>query len=98
MRRSLFSFLAVALALVQMWPAAAQSPAEVAEIVSVQGYYVEPGSEPVSESGLRDLADTMQQRGFNFIPVVLAADPSGGPTHSQPRSSISSQLAQRWLC
>jgi len=78
MRRSLLPLVAVAFALVQMWPAAAQTPSDIAEVVAVQGYYVEPGSESVSETQLRELADTMQERGFNFVAVVLAEDPSGG--------------------
>lgn len=59
-------------------PAIAQTPSDIAEVVAVQGYYVEPGSEPVSEEGLIELAGRMQERGFNFVAVVLAEDPSGG--------------------
>ena len=78
MRRSLLPLLLVAFALVHVWPAAAQTPTDIAEIVAVQGYYVEPGSEPVSETELGQLADLMQERGLNFVAVVLADDPSGG--------------------
>lgn len=59
-------------------PAAAQTPADVAEIVASQGYYVETGAEAVSEAGLIELAGLMQDRGYNFVAVVLADDPAGG--------------------
>ena len=78
MRTTFLSSLLLALVLFAAAPAPAQTPAEIAEIVAVQGYYVEPGSEPVSEAELIELASTMQDRGYNFVPVVLADDPSGG--------------------
>ncbi|MBT8164754.1 MAG: hypothetical protein HKO82_11395 [Acidimicrobiia bacterium] len=78
MRTSFLSVLLMALVLFTAGPALAQTPAEVAEIVAVQGYYVEPGAEPVSEAELIELANTMQDRGYNFVAVVLAEDPSGG--------------------
>jgi hypothetical protein len=74
---SLFALLLLS-ALLVAGPASAQTPAEVAEVVAVQGYYVEPGAEPVSEAKLIELANTMQDRGYNFVAVVLAEDPSGG--------------------
>jgi hypothetical protein len=78
MRASFLSVLLMVLVLFTAGPATAQTPAEVAEIVAVQGYYVEPGSEPVDEAELIELAATMQDRGYNFVPVVLADEPSGG--------------------
>jgi hypothetical protein len=78
MRKSHILLAGLALVLSIAAPAAAQTPVDVAEIVAVQGYYVEPGAEPVSEAGLRELAGRMQSRGYNFIAVVLADDPSGG--------------------
>jgi hypothetical protein len=77
MRTSFFSILLVAFALMGAIPAAAQTPADIAEIVAVQGYYVEVGAEPVNEAELIELAGDMQERGSNFIPVVLAEDPTG---------------------
>lgn len=74
---SLFALLLLS-ALLVAGPASAQTPSEVAEVVAVQGYYVEPGAEPVSEAKLIELANTMQDRGYNFVAVVLAEDPSGG--------------------
>ncbi|NNF88436.1 MAG: hypothetical protein HKM97_07915, partial [Acidimicrobiia bacterium] len=64
MRTSFLSVLLMALVLFTAGPALAQTPAEVAEIVAVQGYYVEPGAEPVSEAELIELANTMQDRGY----------------------------------
>ncbi len=79
MRRALVPFILAILAVAgTAAPAVAQTPAEIAEAVAVQGYYVEPGSEPVSEEGLIELAGLMQDRGYNFVAVVLAEDPSGG--------------------
>ena len=78
MRAFFLSVLLLLLVLLTAGPAAAQTPAEIAEIVAVQGYYVEPGAEPVNEAELIELANTMQNRGYNFVAVVLAEDPSGG--------------------
>ncbi len=78
MRTIFLSILLVLFALLTAGPSVAQTPAEVAEVVAVQGYYVEPGSEPVNEAELIELANTMQDRGYNFVAVVLAEDPSGG--------------------
>ncbi len=78
MRRSFFSVLVIAFALANLLPASAQTPAEVAEVVAAQGYYVEAGSEPVNETDLVELVDMMLDEGRFFAPVVLAEDPSGG--------------------
>ena len=78
MRSSFTTVAALLLAFVVAAPVAAQTPSDVAEIVAVQGYYVEPGAEAVNEQGLVDLAGRMQERGYNFVAVVLAEDPSGG--------------------
>ena len=78
MRTTFLSSLLMALVLLAAGPVIAQTPTEVAEIVAVQGYYVESGAEPVSEAELIELANTMQGRGYNFVAVVLADDPSGG--------------------
>lgn len=78
MRRSLVLAIAAAFALLSLAPALAQTPSDVAEIVAVQGYYVEPGAESVDEEELLELAGVMQDRGLNFVAVVLADDPTGG--------------------
>ena len=78
MRRSSIVAMVLALVLPIAVSAAAQTPADVAEIVAERGYYVAPGAEPVSEAGLAELAQDMQARGFNFVAVVLADDPTGG--------------------
>lgn len=70
--------LVALLAVLSIAPAFGQSPRELAEILASDGYYVEPGSEQVDEQKLRDLIQRMRDRGFNFAPVVLATDPSGG--------------------
>ncbi|NNC93259.1 MAG: hypothetical protein HKN80_12300 [Acidimicrobiia bacterium] len=77
MRTSLFSIFLIAFAVTGPIPAAAQSPSDIAEIVAVEGYYVEVGAEPVNEARLVELAGLMQERGSNFIAVVLAEDPVG---------------------
>jgi hypothetical protein len=77
MRTSLFTGLLLAFALTGVSPVAAQTPVDIAEIVAVQGYYVEVGAEPVNEAELVELAGLMQDRGSNFIAVVLAEDPVG---------------------
>jgi len=78
MRRLLVVVLAAGFALAAAAPAFAQTPSDIAEIVAVQGYYVEPGAEPVDEAELEQLISSMGDLGFHFVPVVLADDPPGG--------------------
>lgn len=59
------------------WPALAQAPIDVAEIVARDGYFIEAGLD-VSGSELGDLARKMQERGLNFASIVLAEDVGGG--------------------
>lgn len=78
MRKFLALILAVVFLLLISAPVAAETPSDVADIVAIQGYYVEPGAEPVDEAELQDLVGVMQDRGLNFVAVVLADDPTGG--------------------
>jgi hypothetical protein len=78
MRRLLAVVLAAGFALVAGAPALAQTPLDIAEIVAVEGYYVEPGAEPVDERELEQLVASMRDLGYHFVPVVLADDPQGG--------------------
>ena len=77
MRTSLFSIFLLTFVLTGAIPVVAQSPSDIAGIVAVEGYYVEVGAEPVNEAKLIELAGLMQERGSNFIAVVLADDPVG---------------------
>jgi hypothetical protein len=57
-------------------PAWAQTPFDVAEQVSQNGYYVAPGAS-ADEANLAELTRRMQERGYNFGSVVLADDLGG---------------------
>ncbi len=76
--RRLLPLLVAVFAVLSIAPAAGQSPRELGEILASEGYYVEPGSELVDVVELQDLIKRMRDRGFNFAPVVLASNPSGG--------------------
>ena len=78
MRKFLALIVAVAFLLLNSAPVLAQTPSDVADIVATQGYYVEPGAEPVNEAELMELVGVMQDRGLNYVAVVLADDPPGG--------------------
>ncbi|MGI9649038.1 MAG: DUF6676 family protein, partial [Acidimicrobiia bacterium] len=78
MRKFFALILTVACLLLIMAPVLAQTPSDVADIVAIQGYYVEPGAEPVNEAELQELVAVMQERGLNYVAVVLAEDPQGG--------------------
>ena len=76
--RKLLPLLVALLAALSIAPAFGQTPRELGEILASEGYYIEPGSEPVDVAKLQDLIERMRDRGFNFAPVVLASNPSGG--------------------
>ena len=76
--RKLFPVLVAMFAVLSIAPASAQTPRQLGEIIANERYYVEPGSEQVDVAELEALIQRMRDRGFNYAPVVLATDPSGG--------------------
>ena len=55
------------------------SPAEVAPVVELQGFYIEPGA-PVSSAAVEEAVSEARFAGGNLHIVVLADEPVGGAT------------------
>ena len=64
-----------ALALLVVAPAAwAATPEDAIDDLATQGYYIEPGSVPISESGLSDLIQSARNAGSRFMVAILITE------------------------